>query len=58
MAIKITEPMFKTMKKSLYFKDSISKHELVSALSKITYNAACMETDTETEDINPKWRKR
>ena len=57
MSIRITEKMYNDMKSNLHYKDELSKHELVIALSDLTYAAARMEANETIDTINPEWRK-
>jgi len=56
MIIKITEKDFNGMKDALYFKNSISIHELVVALSEITYLAS--RSDLSKRFDKADWRKK
>ena len=58
MAIKITEKMVFEMKNNLHHKDRLTVHELMIALSQVTYDSSCMENDVPNEKYRNKWRKK
>tara|TARA_Y100001973_G_C5185458_1_gene327549 strand:- start:861 stop:1037 length:177 start_codon:yes stop_codon:yes gene_type:complete len=58
MAIKITEKMVFNMKSNLHYKDKLSIHELMIALSQVTYDSSCMENNVPNEEHRNKWRRK
>tara|TARA_R110002020_G_scaffold68391_1_gene179076 strand:+ start:182 stop:385 length:204 start_codon:yes stop_codon:yes gene_type:complete len=60
--LEITEKEFHRIQTKLHYKDNFSTHELIIALSQVTYEAVLMKdpkafSDEEKSTINKKWRK-
>ena len=61
--LEITEKEFHKIQNKLHYKDNFSTHELIIALSQVTYEAVLMKnpkafSDEEKSTINKKWRKK
>ena len=61
--LEITEKEFHKIQNKLHYKDNLSTHEIIIALSQVTYEAVLMKnpkafSDEEKSTINKKWRKK